>query len=52
MGEFVNPLWIRILGWTTAAIVITLNVKLPLDMFWPAAALKMLYGIFGLPAPG
>src|SRR5213082_2984245 len=28
MGEFVNPLWIKILGWTTASIIIVLNVKL------------------------
>jgi manganese transport protein len=33
MGEFVNPLWIRVLGWTTTAIIITLNVKLLLDTF-------------------
>jgi manganese transport protein len=33
MGEFVNPPWIRVLGWTTAAIIITLNVKLLLDTF-------------------
>jgi manganese transport protein len=31
MGEFVNPLWIKILGWTTAAIIIGLNVKLLYD---------------------
>jgi manganese transport protein len=33
MGEFVNPPWIRVLGWTTTAIIITLNVKLLLDTF-------------------
>lgn len=27
MGEFVNPPWIKILAWTTAAIIVTLNVK-------------------------
>jgi manganese transport protein len=31
MGEFVNPLWIKILGWTTAAIIIALNLKLLYD---------------------
>jgi manganese transport protein len=31
MGEFVNPPWIKILGWTTAAIIIGLNVKLLYD---------------------
>ena len=35
MGEFVNPLWIRILGWTTAIVIISLNVKLLLDTFLP-----------------
>jgi manganese transport protein len=51
MGEFVNPLWIKITGWTVAAIIITLNVKLLLDMFLPAAVLKIIYGALGLPAP-
>jgi len=27
MGEFTNPVWIRILGWTCALIIIGLNVK-------------------------
>jgi manganese transport protein len=27
MGEFSNPLWIKILGWTCALIIIGLNVK-------------------------
>ena len=40
MGEFVNPLWMRILGWTTAAIIIVLNVKLLFDTFMPDAVLK------------
>jgi len=31
MGEFANPLWIRILGWTTALVIIGLNVKLLVD---------------------
>jgi manganese transport protein len=51
MGEFANPLWIKILGWTVAGIIITLNVKLLLDMFLPATVLKLIYGLFGLPAP-
>ena len=51
MGEFVNPLWIKITGWTVAAIIITLNLKLLLDMFLPAAVLRAIYGVFGLPAP-
>ncbi|CAN5503714.1 Nramp family divalent metal transporter [soil metagenome] len=50
MGEFVNPLWIKILGWTTAAIIITLNLKLLFDTFMPDAARRAFYGFFGLPA--
>ena len=51
MGEFTNSLWIRILGWTTATIIIVLNVKLLLDTFLPAALLKAVYGLVGLSAP-
>ncbi len=50
MGEFVNPVWVKILGWTTAAIIITLNVKLLFDTFMPDAARRAFYGFFGLPA--
>ena len=51
MGEFVNGLWVRILGWTTAGIIIVLNVKLLLDTFLPDSLLKALYGSLGLPLP-
>jgi manganese transport protein len=51
MGEFSNPLWIKILGWTTAAIIIILNVKLLFDTFMPAAFLKAFYGHLGLTLP-
>jgi manganese transport protein len=51
MGEFVNPLWIKILGWTIAAIIIVLNVKLLFDTFMPAAVMKTIYQHLGLPAP-
>jgi manganese transport protein len=51
MGEFANRVWIKILGWTTAGIIIVLNVKLLLDTFLPDWALKALYGFIGLPAP-
>ena len=33
MGEFASPLWIKILAWLTAAIIVTLNVKYLLDFF-------------------
>ena len=51
MGQFVNPLWIKILGWTTAVIIIILNVKLLLDLFLPASMLKAVYHFLGLPVP-
>jgi manganese transport protein len=44
MGEFVNSFWIKILGWTTASIIIVLNVKLLLDTFLPDSILKAFYG--------
>ncbi len=31
MGEFVNPLWIKILAWLTAGIIVALNVKYLMD---------------------
>jgi manganese transport protein len=43
MGEFVNRIWVKILGWTTTGIIIILNVKLLFDTFMPAAALKAFY---------
>src|SRR5213593_1013973 len=51
MGEFANRLWIKILGWVTAWIIIVLNVKLLLDTFLPGSVLKALYGFLGLPVP-
>jgi manganese transport protein len=32
MGEFVNPWWIKLLGWTTTLVIIVLNAKLLLDL--------------------
>ena len=51
MGEFANRLWIKILGWTSASIIIVLNVKLLFDTFMPDSVLKAFYGLLGLPAP-
>jgi manganese transport protein len=51
MGPFANPLWIRMLGWTTATIIIALNVKLLFDTFLPDTILKTVYGFLGLPVP-
>lgn len=49
MGEFVNPLWINVLGWLCAAVIITLNVKLLFDMFVPDPVRRVVYGLIGLP---
>jgi manganese transport protein len=51
MGEFVNPPWIKLLGWACAGLIIVLNVKLLLDTFLPTAVLKAVYGLFGVPVP-
>ena len=51
MGEFANHLWIKILGWTTAGIIVVLNMKLLLDTFLPDSVLKSLYNFLHLPAP-
>jgi manganese transport protein len=32
MGEFVNPLWIKVVGWGITLLIITLNVKLLLEV--------------------
>jgi len=50
MGSFTNPTWIKILGWTTAMIIIVLNLKLIFDTFMPTSVLNDFYGFFGLPA--
>ena len=49
MGEFVNPLWIKLLGWTVAAIIIVLNVKLLFDSSMPATLMRSIYQHLGLP---
>ncbi len=36
MGEFVNPLWIKIAGWGTTLLIIALNLKLLFETFFPA----------------
>jgi manganese transport protein len=51
MGEFANPLWLKIVGWTTAGIIILLNVKLLLDTFVPDAAVESFYGLFHISSP-
>ncbi|MSU64339.1 MAG: divalent metal cation transporter [Pedosphaera sp.] len=43
MGRFVNPTWVKILAWTTAAIIVALNVKFLLDYFGIA---RWITGLF------
>jgi manganese transport protein len=33
MGEFANPVWVRVLAWTAAAIIVSLNVWLVISTF-------------------
>lgn len=49
MGEFANPLWVKILGWTIAFIIITLNVKLLFDTFMPEPIANAFYNMLGIP---
>ena len=35
MGRFVNPLWIKVLAYVSAAIIVVLNLKLLFDFFAP-----------------
>jgi manganese transport protein len=51
MGEFANRAWIKILGWTTAGIIIVLNLKLLLDTFLPDSVLSAFYSFLGVPPP-
>ena len=44
MGRFVNPPVIKVLGYTTAAIIIGLNVKLLFDTFIPESWRLAIYG--------
>jgi manganese transport protein len=49
MGEFANGFWIKLFGWTTILLIITLNVKLLFDTFLPTAWTAAFYGALGLP---
>ncbi|MSU22835.1 MAG: divalent metal cation transporter [Opitutus sp.] len=48
MGEFVNPGWIKFLGWTITLVIILLNVKLLIDTLLPEAWTQAFYGLIGL----
>jgi manganese transport protein len=52
MGEFANSLWMAVVGWIIALVIITLNVKLLFDTFAPASWQAALYGSLGWGVPG
>ena len=43
MGEFASAMWVKILAWITAAIIIVLNVKLLADTFHITDAVMKLF---------
>ncbi len=51
MGVFVNPVWIKCLGWLIAWIIILLNVKLLFDTCLPQSFVRAFYQKIGLPLP-
>jgi manganese transport protein len=51
MGEFANAPWLRILGWTTAVIIIVLNIWLLFTTVAPNSLLKPLFQYLGWPLP-
>ncbi len=51
MGEFANGLVVKILGWMTAIVIISLNVKLLFDTFMPEPVRKAFYGFLKIPIP-
>jgi manganese transport protein len=44
MGDFVNPVWIKVLAWTTAGLIVSLNVKYLSDYFGITTWLGHLLG--------
>jgi manganese transport protein len=43
MGEFANPLWLKLLAWLTTGIIIILNAKLVLDWAGVTAWIEKLF---------
>src|SRR4051812_39466976 len=52
MGEFVNPIWIALLGWLITLVIIVLNVKLLFDYWAPPTWKSALYGALHLTSLG
>jgi manganese transport protein len=51
MGEFVNSVWVKILGWSTTMLIIILSAKYLFDELMPESVLKAVYGFLHLPVP-
>jgi manganese transport protein len=51
MGEFANRPWLRVLGWTTAAIIIVLNLWLLFTTLAPDSIQKPVFQFLGWPVP-
>ena len=51
MGQFANPLWIKIVGWSVTWIIVVLNVKLLVDTIAPDSVQSSVYGILHIPRP-
>jgi manganese transport protein len=51
MGEFANGLIVKVLGWTTAIVIISLNAKLLFDTFMPENARRAIYGLLRITIP-
>jgi manganese transport protein len=43
MGQFVNPVWIKVLAWITAAIIVALNIKFLADFFGLTTKIMSLF---------
>ena len=48
MGEFTNPLWIKITGWSITLIIIVLNVKLLVETILPDRWVQAVYSLLGM----
>src|SRR5204862_619873 len=44
MGEFVNPWWVKLLGWTITLVIIAVNVQLLIDTLLPISRAHWLFG--------
>ncbi|MEY4483279.1 MAG: hypothetical protein RL693_731 [Verrucomicrobiota bacterium] len=42
MGRFVSPIWIKVLAWSSASVIVVLNLKLLFDFFAPESWVNAL----------